>query len=507
MVIPNTNNLQIPAVVYARKSTDAKLEQEVNSISVQCAAARSYIESQKHLGWHCLDEEFNDNNISGATLERPALRRLKQLIRKGQVKVVVVNRLDRLSRSLSQFLELMAFFEEHGVALVSVTQNINTSDAMGRLMLQIIMSFAEFERELIRDRVTERMHAARKQGRFIGGRPILGYNIKPEGRELEVDELEAVRVREIFLLYLELRSIKATVLELNKRGWLNKKWVTKSGKVSGGSPFSTATLHKLLTNPIYIGKVSLKGEIFDGLHEEIVDLDLFEKVSGVLAGNDLTKGNRNRNSHDALLKGLLKCKACNASFVHTGSKKKHKYYRYYTCSNKRLNGAHACPSPSLPAGDIENLVADQLMSIGTDPKLQKMVYAQLIEAMEAKRRTAKQTRQTATKELDRITRELASSREFNASDSLLVLLEQKRQEAEDALQRAESHTGYTIPSKDEIIAVISDMQGLWPTFTAAQKCAFVKTLVREVEYDADAGSLTLHFNDEGFMPSQNGGAT
>lgn len=504
MVTPNTNKPQIAAMGYARKSTDAKLEQEVNSISIQCAAVRSYIESQKHRGWYCLGTE-SDNNISGAILERPALRRIKQLIIKGKVKVVVVNRLDRLSRSLSQFLELMAFFEEHGVALVSVTQNINTSDAMGRLMLQIIMSFAEFERELIRDRVTERMHAARKSGRFIGGRPILGYNIKPEGCELEVDELEAIRVREIFLLYLELRSVKASVLELGKRGWSNKKWVTKSGKVAGGSEFSTATLHYLLTNPIYIGKVSLKGELFDGLHEGIIDPDLFEKVSGVLAGNDLTKGNRNRNSHDALLKGLIKCKACNAAFVHTGSKKKHKYYRYYTCSNKRLNGAHACPSPSLPAGDIETLVAEQLMSIGTDPKLQEVVYAQLTEAVEAKRRMAEQTYQTATKELDRITRELASSQEFNASDSLLVHLEQKRKEAENALQRAESHTAFAIPSKEKVIAVVRNMQGLWPSFTAAQKCAFVKTLVREVEYDAEAGSLTLHFNDEGFMPNSDGG--
>jgi len=230
MVIPNTESVQIPAAVYSRKSTDAKLEQQVNSISIQCAAGKSYIESQRYLGWYCFDEEFNDNNVSGATLEREALQRLKQRIREGKVKVVVVNRLDRISRSLSQFLDLMDFFEEHGVALVSVTQNINTGDAMGRLMLQIIMSFAEFERELIRDRVTERMHAARKQGRFIGGRPVLGYNIKPEGRELEIDELEAIRVREIFALYLELRSVKAVVREVRARGWNNKKWVAKTAR-------------------------------------------------------------------------------------------------------------------------------------------------------------------------------------------------------------------------------------------------------------------------------------
>lgn len=501
MVVPNTDTLQIPAAIYARKSTDAKLEQEVNSISVQCAAARSFIESQRHQGWHCIDEELCDNNKSGATLERPALRRLMQLIKKGKIKIVVVNRLDRISRSLSQFLELMDFFEEHGVALVSVTQNINTATPMGRLMLSIIMSFSEFERELICERVTERMHAARRNGQFIGGRPILGYNIKPEGRALEIDELEAIRVREIFALYLELRSVKAVVQELNKRGWKNKKWITREGKVAGGTPFSVATLHYLLRNQVYRGNVTLKGEIYDGQHEGIVDPEIFERVKKTLAGNDLTKGQRRRNAHDALLKGLLKCKSCGTAFVHTGSKKKtnngHKYYRYYTCATKRLN-TRSCPSPSIPAGDIEKLVADQLMGIGTDPVLQETVYEQLSAAIDEKQRSAEQVRKTAERELARITKELDSSTEFEASETLLLHLEHKRQEAEEALENAEKQTYLRKPSKDEIIATVRDMARLWPSFNEGEKCAFVKALVREVEYDAGEGKLDIHFNESGF---------
>ncbi len=505
MVVPNTQAVQIPAAIYARKSTDAKLEQQVNSISVQCAAARSFIESQKHQGWYCIDEELSDNNQSGATLKRPALRRLMQLIKKGKVKVVVVNRLDRISRSLSQFLELMTFFEEHGVALVSVTQNINTSTPMGRLMLSIIMSFSEFERELICERVTERMYAARKNGQFLGGRPVLGYNIKPEGRALEIDEIEAIRVREIFELYLELRSIKAVVLELKKRGWKNKQWVTREGKVIGGTDFTASTLHNLLKNQIYTGKVTLKGEIYEGQHNGIVDPDIFARVQSMLANNDVQKGNRNRNSHDALLKGLLKCKSCGTAFVHAGTKKKSKYYRYYTCSNKRLNGAHACPSPSIPAGEIENLVTEQLMSIGTNPELQEMVHRQLAEAMDAKQATSARAKKTATQQLNRITKELASSREFGASESLILHLEQKRQEAENALENAEKDATWHQPSKEDVIAVVRDMAGLWPMFNTGEKCAFVKTLIRQVEYDAVEGSITLHFNDEGFIPSAHEG--
>ena len=505
MVVPDTQSVQIPAIIYARKSTDAKMEQKVNSISVQCAAARSYIESQINLGWYCYNEELFDNNISGATMKRPGIDRLKQLIREGKVKIVVVNRLDRISRSLSQFLELMTFFEAHGVSLVSVTQNINTSTPMGRLMIQIIMGFSEFERELICERVTERMHAARKNGQFLGGRPVLGYNIKPEGRALEVDEIEAIRVREIFLLYLELRSIKAVVLELEKRGWRNKQWVTREGKVTGGTAFTISTLHNLLKNLIYIGKVTLKGEIYEGQHNGIVDPDVFARAQTLRANNDVQKGNRNRNSHDALLKGLLMCKSCGTAFIHTGTKKKSKYYRYYTCSNKRLNGAHACPSPSIPAGEIENLVTEQLLSIGTNPGLQELVHSQLVEAIDAKQAAASQTRKTATQQLNRITKELASSRNFGASESLILHLEQKHQEAENALENAEKESTWRKPSKDEVVAVVRDMAGLWPTFSTGEKCAFVKTLIQQVEYDAVEGSITLHFNDEGFVPSASEG--
>lgn len=506
MSAPDAKALQIPVAIYARKSTDAKLEQEVNSISIQCAAARSYIESQRHLGWFCIDEELTDNNVSGATLERPALRRLQKLIKEEKVKVVVVNRLDRLSRSLSQFLELMAFFEEYGVALVSVTQNINTGNAMGRLMLQIIMSFAEFERELIRDRVTERMHAARKNGRFIGGSPPLGYNIKPEGRELEVNEIEAIRVHDIFLLYIELRSVKAVALELTRRGCNNKKWITREGKVTGGNPFNTSSLHNLLTNPIYIGKVTLKDEVFEGLHDGIIDSEIFEQVQSILASNSLQKGNHKRNIHNALLKGLLSCKHCDAPFTHTYTKKgASKLYRYYTCSNKRLNGAHTCPSPTIPAGEIESLVTDQLMSIGTNPELQDLVYKQLAEAIANRAKKAEQTRKTARRQLNRLTRELASSREYGASEPLIKHLEEKRLEAEDLLERAMSQTNWPKPTKKAIAAAIQDMAGLWPTFNEGEKCAFVKTLVRQVEYDAGEGSITLHFNDEGFLPKATGG--
>ena len=505
MAAKNTQSKQIPAIIYARKSTDAKLEQEVNSISVQCASARSYIESQKHLGWYCLNEELVDNNISGATMKRGGIERLKQLIREGKVKVVVVNRLDRISRSLSQFLELMDFFEEYGVSLVSVTQSINTSTSVGRLMLSIIMGFAEYEREMICERVTERMHAARKMGRFIGGRPVLGYEIVPTGGELEINELEAIRVREIFELYLELRSVKAVVRELRQRDWKNKRWVTRKGSVCGGNDFTPATLYNLLTNPIYIGKVSLKGEIYDGKHEGIIDPSLFEKVRKILRENSVQKGSRRRNKHEALLKGLLTCKSCGTAFIHNYTKKKSsgRIYRYYSCAAKQL-GHQNCPS--LPAGEIESLVVEQLMSIGTNPELQDEVYRQLVDALERKKSEAKKNRKTALEQRNRIERELVSSREFEAPLTLIKHLESKKQDAEELLKASESDAIVNIPSRADVVKVLQDMQGLWPTFNTGERIGFVKALVRKVEYDSVEGRITLHFNDDGFMPPKAGGA-
>lgn len=487
----------VPVAIYTRKSTDAHVEKEIHSLMVQRASSESYAQSQLHQGWYVLEEKFDDNDSSGGTLKRPALERLKERILEREVKVVLINRLDRISRSLSQFLTLNEFFETHGVALVSVTQNFNTGDSMGRLMVQIIMSFAEFERGIIKDRVTERVHSARKQGRFIGGRPVLGYNTTSEAGVLEINEVEAIRVRQIFELYLELRSVKTTVLELRKRNWNNKRWVTKEGKVTGGTLFSKNGLHSLLNNPIYIGKVTLKGEIFEGKQDGIIEPELFESVRCLLEKNSVQKGNRKRNQHDALLKGLLHCTSCDALFSHTYTKKKNRMYRYYTCSHKRFEGSHTCPSPSLSAGEIEGLVSEQVLTIGSNPELQNTVYEQLIETMEQKRAELKHQRKTAKQQLSRIHRELKSSREFDAPDSLVQHLEIQLKDAEALLEKSGSEK-VSIPSKKSIQNKLSEMHELWPAFNAGEKCDFIKTLIKRVDYNAIEGRVILHFNDNGF---------
>ncbi|WP_309400030.1 recombinase family protein [Cerasicoccus maritimus] len=493
----NAANDIIPVAIYTRKSTDAHIEREVHSLSVQQASAESFIESQKHRGWRCLEEHFDDNNVSGGTLERPALNRLMERIREGKVKVVVINRLDRISRSLVQFLELTEFFETHGASIVSVTQNFNTGDSIGKLLLHILISFAEFERALIRERVTERMHAARRQGRFVGGRPVLGYSIKPGGGELIVDDLEAVRVCDMFALYLELASLKATVRECKQRGWKNKKWVTRQGKVMGGNDFSVNGLHKLLTNRLYLGEIAFQGEVFPGKHEAIVDSELFDAVQAQLASTSLTEESRKRNRHAASLKGLLHCTACHAPFVHTYTQKQGRQYRYYTCRHKRDEGPHACPSPSLPAGEIESLVAQQLLAVGCDAELQDLVYQQLTEAAQQDQEKRQKQEKAARQQLRRIREELKQSEELEAPLPMVRHLQAQEREIVALLQSFDEPE--PLPSKETIVAMLRDLQSLWPSFNAQERCDFTQALIRQVEFDAEGGKVTLHFSDAGLV--------
>lgn len=499
-------NGKLRIAIYTRKSTDAGPDKEANSLVVQREAVERHIKSLNRKDMIILEERFDDNNVSGGTMDRPAMNRLIQLIEDGEIEAIAIHRLDRISRSLLQFLELLGFFEQHNISFICVTHNFDTSTIFGRMIVSILMMFAELERETIRERVTDRIHAARRKGRFTGGQPPLGYTIVPKGRALAVDEVEAVMVRAIFELYLELRSVKAVTEELKRRGWNNKRWVTREGKITGGKPFTPSTLHYLLTNPVLIGKVKLKSNVYEGQQDGIVDPTVFDQVQELLKKNCLHKGNRKRNTHNALLKGLLICKHCNTPYTHTQTKKgNNKAYRYYTCSNKRINGAHTCPSSPLSAGEIESLVVDQLMSIGTDTELQDLVCRQLSEDIARKKLEDTKARATAERQMDKLSKELAASREYGASEPVISLLEEKYREAEDILAKTKSAANWPSPTKQDVVIAMRNLSGLWHAFNEGEKCGFVRTLVHKVVYDAAEGNLTFHFNDEGFATGTIGG--
>jgi len=269
--------------IYTRKSTEEGLNQEFNTLEAQREAAEAYVASQRQLGWQLVAERYDDGGYTGANLERPALRRLLEDIERGAVGCVLVYKIDRLSRSLLDFARLIEVFERHHVSLVSVTQPLNTTASLGRLTLNILLSFAQFEREMIADRTRDKMGAARRKGKWVGGTPVLGYDIAPTGRKLVVNPEEAERVRAIFALYLQHGSLEAVLAELWSRRWKTKSWRTRDDREHAGGPFTKAGLERVLRNVLYIGQVPCQGECFAGEQEAIVDRAMWEQVQQRLA--------------------------------------------------------------------------------------------------------------------------------------------------------------------------------------------------------------------------------
>src|SRR6202790_1802323 len=234
--------------IYTRKSTEEGLEQEFNSLHAQREAAEAYITSQKEAGWKVLPDHYDDGGFSGSNLDRPALQRLLADVEARRLDCVVVYKVDRLSRSLLDFARLVDRFDQRSVSFVSVTQQFNTTTSLGRLTLNILLSFAQFEREIIGERTRDKMSAARRKGKWVGGTPVLGYDVDPGGRRLIVNEKESRRVRDIFALFVQYRSLSAVVAELSRRRWKTKSWTSQNGTAHVGRDFAKASLRRLLTN-------------------------------------------------------------------------------------------------------------------------------------------------------------------------------------------------------------------------------------------------------------------
>jgi site-specific DNA recombinase len=272
----------VRCAIYTRKSTEEGLEQEFNSLDAQRESAEAYIQSQRHLGWTLLSQRYDDGGFSGGSVDRPALQRLLDDIDSRRVDCVVVYKVDRLSRSLLDFAQLMDRFEQRSVSCVSVTQQFNTTTSLGRLTLNILLSFAQFERELISERTRDKMGAARRKGKWVGGTPVLGHDVDPRGGRLVVNEAEAARVREIFELYRRHRSLPNVAAELARRGWKTKAWKSQRGLRHTGRPFTKASVRLLLNNATYAGKVEYRGAIYPGEHKAIIDVQLWEGIRAVV---------------------------------------------------------------------------------------------------------------------------------------------------------------------------------------------------------------------------------
>jgi site-specific DNA recombinase len=347
--------------IYTRKSTDEGLEQAFNSLDAQREACAAFILSQKHEGWTVSPTLYDDGGFSGGSLERPALKRLLADIEAGQVDVIIVYKVDRLTRALSDFAKLVEVFDRRGVSFVSITQQFNTTTSMGRLTLNVLLSFAQFEREVIGERVRDKIAASKKKGMWMGGVPPLGYDVKD--RKLVVNHDEARTVVGIYRRYLGLKSVHALMDELARTGIKSKRRIRPDGTIYGGQQLSRGALYLLLQNRIYRGEITHKGNSYPGEHKAIVDRPLWDQVQAVLAKNRIERATGVRTKHPSLLTGLLFDDKGNR-LTPTYAVKKGTRYRYYV-STATLTG-NGPGGIRIPAGNLESLVIDKLRTFFAD---------------------------------------------------------------------------------------------------------------------------------------------
>ena len=341
--------------IYTRKSTEHNLDLEFNSLDAQREACEAYIKSQEHEGWRLVPDRYNDGGLSGASLDRPALQQLLADVRTGKITIVVVYKVDRLTRSLADFAKLVELFDEYGVSFVSITQSFNTTSSMGRLTLNVLLSFAQFEREVIGERVRDKIAASKRKGLWVGGPVPLGYRCLDKKLEIVPDEAEAVRT--IFTRYLELGSMGILVAELDRRGIKTKASARRDGQKSGAIRFGVGSLAYLLKNRFYIGEITYRGEVHRGEHEPILSRDLFEAVQARRAANAVDRQVRLRGSAAILTGRLFDDRGNRMSPTHTN--KQGARYRYYVSHALLQNRkAEAGSIARVPAPEIESLMCN-----------------------------------------------------------------------------------------------------------------------------------------------------
>src|SRR6195256_314952 len=360
---------KLRCAVYTRKSTEEGLDMEFNTLDAQREACEAYIVSQRAEGWLLVEDRYDDGGVSGGTLERPALKRLLADVEADKIDVVLVYKIDRLSRSMLDFLKLVETFERHGVTFVSITQSFNTTSSMGRLMLNVLLSFAQFEREVIGERIRDKVAASRKKGMWMGGWTPLGYEVRD--RKLLIHKEDAERVRYIFKRFAQLKSATLLARELVGARATNRY----------GQLLDKGVLYRILNNRVYIGDAVHKGVSYPGEHQAIIDRKLWDQVHAILKQSPRRRAASARGQTPALLKGLL-FGADGAAMSPTHTRKAGRLYRYYISQSVMKQGANACPVRQIPAAEIERIVIEQMRSLLQTPEV-------IVQTWRAARKTEK----------------------------------------------------------------------------------------------------------------------
>ena len=424
---------KVRTAVYTRVSCDERLAQEFNSLDAQRAAGEAYIASQSAEGWLLVPDWYDDGGISGGTMERPALQRLLADIEAGRIDCVVVTR-STASAGRSWTLRSWSTVRAPGRLVRVGHAALLHDDLNGRLTLNILLSFAQFERELAGERIRDKFAASRRKGIFMGGHPPLGYDIRD--RKLVVNPAEADLVRLIFRRFLDLGSALLLIRELNAQGHRTKSWITQAGTFREGRPFDKGALYKILRNSTYLGEAVHKGRSYPGEHEPIIDRATCDRVEAVLATNAKRRGNEARARTPAPLRGLMRCTHCSSAMTPTHTRRRGRLYRYYICLGASRRGHDACPVRSMAASEVEGLVLGQVRRLLASPEL----VARTITAVR-----------------------------------------QENDETEDALL-----------DESEVIEALGALEPVWDELYPAEQARILRLLIERIDVAPDGLSVTLH---------------
>ena len=361
-----TTPSRIRCAIYTRKSSEEGLEQSFNSLDAQREACEAYVVSQRHEGWQLISTQYDDGGFSGGNMERPALKRLLEDIAAKRVDTVVVYKVDRLTRSLADFAKIVEQFDKQGISFVSVTQQFNTTTSMGRLTLNVLLSFAQFEREVTGERIRDKIAASKRKGMWMGGSVPVGYDL--EDRHLVVNPAGAEHVREIYRLYLKLGCVSKLKEYLKQAGILSKKRISRAGRTSGGANYSRGALYLILHNRIYLGEITHKKASYPGQHAAIIDQEMWDKVQAQSLANLQAPRRRPRSTEQSLLIGLLYDERGNR-FTPSHATKKGRRYRYYVSQAViKKRGEKQSGPVRIPASEVEGVVLSQLTLLLRSPQ-------------------------------------------------------------------------------------------------------------------------------------------
>ena len=360
--------------VYTRKSSEEGLDQEYNSIDAQRDAGHAYIASQRAEGWIAVADDYDDPAFSGGNMERPALKRMMADIEAGKIDVIVIYKIDRLTRSLADFSKMVEVFERQGVSFVSVTQQFNTTTSMGRLMLNVLLSFAQFEREVTGERIRDKIAASKRKGMWMGGIPPIGYDVA--NRRLIPNEAEAKTIAHIFQRFVELGSTTKLVKELRLDGVTSKAWTTQDGKVREGKPIDKGLIYKVLNNRTYLGELRHKELWYQAEHPPIIRKSIWDDAHAILSTNGRVRATTTRAKTQYLLKGIVFGSDGRAMSPFQTAKQNGRRYRYYVPQRDIKEHAGASGLPRMPAAELESAVLEQLRGHLRSPDVVRDVLPQ-----------------------------------------------------------------------------------------------------------------------------------